>query len=369
METAANRSYTLLKFWDYRFYFVKNSHGNAAGDVCNSVDSKPLLTESYRRWRDFFCFVFLLFCCRTHPRVWRGAVEQAFHAAKWGVVRCLDGLSLGAPGLYRIPHTPLLLIVITPLLCHQILIKEKKKRNIFLMTFVIKSILHRIAWHSTHQDLPAATLSNSLGHRFQIRTDVELILQLTVLVMWRDLFRNVWLCNVVYEICMWGFWCRSTHSPKCDLSLHCAAAAKRRDSTAFTISDIQWRRKRLLVCWLLISGTGSHQKKMLIVSCLTSYDWSYDVGLFFCLFLMMDCSHHVLSWLDVWGKKKTNGNIWYIWQSDMLYLQTRLLSFQTHYDWCATTGHGTSLCMQFTGLCLVCCVQIQWQIFSMLCDG
>lgn len=146
------------------------------------------------------------------------------------------------------------------------------------MTFVIKSILHRIAWHSTHQDLPAATISNSLCHRFQIRTDVELILQLTVSVMWRHLFRNVWLCNVVYEICMWGFWRRSTHSPECDLSLHCAAAAKRRDSTAFTISNIHWRRKRLLVRWLFISGTGSHQKKMLIVSCLTSYDWSYDVG-------------------------------------------------------------------------------------------
>lgn len=88
----------------------------------------------------------------------------------------------------------------------------------------------------------------------------------------------------VWNMYVGGFWCGSTHSPKCDLSLHCAAAAKRRDSTAFTISNIHWRRKRLLVRWLFISGTGSHQKKMLIVSRLTSYDWSYDVGLFFCLF-------------------------------------------------------------------------------------
>lgn len=102
-----------------------------------------------------------------------------------------------------------------------------------------------------------------------------------------------------------GFWRRSTHSPECDLSLHCAAAAKRRDSTAFTISNIHWRRKRLLVRWLFISGTGSHQKKMLIVSCLTSYDWSYDVGtlllpvfndgLFPSCFILIGCM----------GKKKT----------------------------------------------------------------
>lgn len=66
METAANRSGALLKFWDYRFYFVENSHGNAAGDVCNSVDGKPLLTESYRRWHDFF-FCLFFFCFVAEP--------------------------------------------------------------------------------------------------------------------------------------------------------------------------------------------------------------------------------------------------------------------------------------------------------------
>lgn len=128
------------------------------------------------------------------------------------------------------------------------------------------------------------------------------------------------------------------HSRKCDFSLHCAVAAKERDSTDLS------KEKAVCVLTVYCWNRSSSKDNVNFFSCLTSYDWSYDVGLFFCLFLMMDCSHHVLTWLDVLKK----GHIWYIWQPNMLYLQTGLLSFQTHYNGRATTGHGASLCMQFT---------------------
>lgn len=128
---------------------------------------------------------------RTHPWMWRGAMEQRFYAAQRRALWCNDGLSLGAPGLCRFPHPLPLLIILTLLLP-----LETFKKSFFNGIVLPINLPRSNTTLTPSKDQPRLTVSVLVG-LIQVHTKIDLILTFAMLVILKHLLNNCWsYCEV-----------------------------------------------------------------------------------------------------------------------------------------------------------------------------